>query len=144
MHNKKTRLACTKLVEGVYSSYQKCIKLYKTNILRNKIRMWIALSLVIFQSCSMSTTRHSCCFQCALLGVDQLGDLGPLLKEASAHSQLPCACHHGRLCFCSTENVTNGGRRKVFVSPFSCWPLVGNEGMNPQYTNVKVDSLIPY
>ena len=24
------------------------------------------------------------------------------------------------------------------------WPLVGNEGMNPQYTNVKVDSLIPY
>ena len=27
---------------------------------------------------------------------------------------------------------------------FSSWPLVGNEGMNPQYTNVKVDSLIPY
>ena len=26
----------------------------------------------------------------------------------------------------------------------SSWPLVGNEGMNPQYTNVKVDSLIPY
>ena len=24
------------------------------------------------------------------------------------------------------------------------WPLVGNERMNPQYTNVKVDSLIPY
>ena len=24
------------------------------------------------------------------------------------------------------------------------WPLLGNEGMNPQYTNVKVDSLIPY
>ena len=24
------------------------------------------------------------------------------------------------------------------------WPSVGNEGMNPQYTNVKVDSLIPY
>ena len=24
------------------------------------------------------------------------------------------------------------------------WPLVENEGMNPQYTNVKVDSLIPY
>ena len=24
------------------------------------------------------------------------------------------------------------------------WPLVGNEGMNPQYSNVKVDSLIPY
>ena len=24
------------------------------------------------------------------------------------------------------------------------WPLVGNEGMNPQYTNVKVDSLISY
>ena len=24
------------------------------------------------------------------------------------------------------------------------WPLVGNEGLNPQYTNVKVDSLIPY
>ena len=24
------------------------------------------------------------------------------------------------------------------------WPLVGNEGINPQYTNVKVDSLIPY
>ena len=23
-------------------------------------------------------------------------------------------------------------------------PLVGNEGMNPKYTNVKVDSLIPY
>ena len=28
--------------------------------------------------------------------------------------------------------------------PFPSWPLVGNEGMNPQYTNVKVDSLIPY
>ena len=27
---------------------------------------------------------------------------------------------------------------------WSSWPLVGNEGMNPQYTNVKVDSLIPY
>ena len=27
---------------------------------------------------------------------------------------------------------------------FTSWPLVGNEGMNPQYTNVKVDSLIPY
>ena len=27
---------------------------------------------------------------------------------------------------------------------FSNWPLVGNEGMNPQYTNVKVDSRIPY
>ena len=27
---------------------------------------------------------------------------------------------------------------------FSSWPLVGNEGMNAQYTNVKVDSLIPY
>ena len=26
----------------------------------------------------------------------------------------------------------------------SSWPLRGNEGMNPQYTNVKVDSLIPY
>ena len=25
--------------------------------------------------------------------------------------------------------------------PFSSWPLVGNEGMNPQYTNVK--RLIP-
>ena len=30
------------------------------------------------------------------------------------------------------------------VHLFSGWPLVGNEGMNPQYTNVKVDSLIPY
>ena len=28
--------------------------------------------------------------------------------------------------------------------PVTSWPLVGNEGMNPQYTNVKVDSLIPY
>ena len=28
--------------------------------------------------------------------------------------------------------------------PKTGWPLVGNEGMNPQYTNVKVDSLIPY
>ena len=27
---------------------------------------------------------------------------------------------------------------------FTSWPLLGNEGMNPQYTNVKVDSLIPY
>ena len=27
---------------------------------------------------------------------------------------------------------------------YSSWPLVGNEGMNPQYTNVKVHSLIPY
>ena len=26
----------------------------------------------------------------------------------------------------------------------SSWPLVGNEGMNPEYTTVKVDSLIPY
>ncbi len=30
------------------------------------------------------------------------------------------------------------------VSSITGWPLVGNEGMNPQYTNVKVDSLIPY
>ncbi len=30
------------------------------------------------------------------------------------------------------------------VPPITNWPLVGNEGMNPQYTNVKVDSLIPY
>ncbi len=39
--------------------------------------------------------------------------------------------------------------RKIWVDYFwymqySSWPLVGNEGMNPQYTNVKVDSLIPY
>ena len=31
-----------------------------------------------------------------------------------------------------------------FDPPKTSWPLVGNEGMNPQYTNVKVDSLIPY
>ena len=28
--------------------------------------------------------------------------------------------------------------------PIAGWPLVGNEGMNPQCTNAKVDSLIPY
>ena len=34
----------------------------------------------------------------------------------------------------------------VYLPAFTItsWPLVGNEGMNPQYTNVKVDSLIPY
>ncbi len=33
---------------------------------------------------------------------------------------------------------------KYVIKCFTSWPLVGNEGMNPQYTNVKVDSLIPY
>ena len=31
-----------------------------------------------------------------------------------------------------------------FWKKTTSWPFVGNEGMNPQYTNVKVDSLIPY
>ena len=31
----------------------------------------------------------------------------------------------------------------VFINS-SNWPLVGNEGMDPQYTHVKVDSPIPY
>ena len=39
-------------------------------------------------------------------------------------------------------------KRKIESEPnlhqITSWPLVGNEGMNPQYTNVKVDSLIPY
>ena len=32
----------------------------------------------------------------------------------------------------------------TYNSKITSWPLVGNEGMNPPYTNVKVDSLIPY
>ena len=36
----------------------------------------------------------------------------------------------------STPSIVKGQK--------TSWPLVGNEGMNPQYTNVKVDSLIPY
>ena len=36
------------------------------------------------------------------------------------------------------------GFQQFILVFFSSWPLVGNEGMNPQYTNVKVDSLIPY
>ena len=41
-----------------------------------------------------------------------------------------------------TKNHPESWRYRDMSS--TSWPLVGNEGMNPQYTNVKVDSLIPY
>ena len=41
----------------------------------------------------------------------------------------------------SLQNPYFFGEKDIFLTS---WPLVGNEGMNPQYTNVKVDSLIPY
>ena len=50
----------------------------------------------------------------------------------------------------STEHMMSAlkvNRLHLLFESFSLmtsWPLVGNEGMNPQYTNVKVDSLIPY
>ena len=40
-------------------------------------------------------------------------------------------------------NLTYSSRNHSSAEKTS-WPLVGNEGMNPKYTNVKVHSLIPY
>ncbi len=112
---------------------------------------WCYMSLLCFRICAMKSGSRCITRRWFIWRTPGAMDGGILLSWEGKWRE---AAHRTRETFALIHRGPHMFGVAIIVNHLLCsvqyiihntsWPLVGNEGMNPQYTNVKVDSLIPY